>query len=47
MTTFLHTEAHLQAGLTQLILADPRLAPIAAKAGTFSLRRREGGFAGL
>jgi DNA-3-methyladenine glycosylase II len=47
MTDFLHTEADLQAGLAQLILADPRLAPIAAKAGVFGLRRREGGFAGL
>jgi DNA-3-methyladenine glycosylase II len=47
MTHFLHTEADLQAGLAQLILGDPRLAPIAAKAGAFSLRRREGGFAGL
>ncbi|HEX3440067.1 MAG TPA: DNA-3-methyladenine glycosylase 2 family protein [Pseudolabrys sp.] len=47
MTHFLHTEADLQAGLAQLILADPRLEPIAEKAGAFSLRRREGGFAGL
>jgi DNA-3-methyladenine glycosylase II len=47
MTRFLHTEADLQAGLAQLILADPRLAPVAEKAGAFSLRRREAGFAGL
>jgi DNA-3-methyladenine glycosylase II len=47
MTHFLHTEADLQAGLAQLILADPRLAPVAEKAGAFGLRRREAGFAGL
>src|SRR4029077_10680353 len=47
MTHFLHTDTDLQAGLAQLILADPRLKPIAEKAGAFSLRRREGGFAGL
>ncbi len=47
MTHFLHTEADLRAGLAQLILADPRLAPVAEKAGAFSLRRREAGFAGL
>jgi DNA-3-methyladenine glycosylase II len=47
MTHFLHTDADLQAGLARLILADPRLAPVADKAGRFSLRRREAGFAGL
>src|SRR5476649_1097523 len=47
MTHFLHTEADLQAGLAQLILADPRLKPVAERAGVFSLRRREGGYAGL
>jgi DNA-3-methyladenine glycosylase II len=47
MTNFLHTDAELQAGLAQLILADPRLKPVADKAGNFSLRRREAGFAGL
>lgn len=47
MTHFLHTDTDLQAGLAQLILADPRLAPVAEKAGAFSLRRREAGFAGL
>jgi DNA-3-methyladenine glycosylase II len=47
MTHFLHTDADLQAALPQLILADPRLAPVAEKAGRFSLRRREAGFAGL
>jgi DNA-3-methyladenine glycosylase II len=47
MTTFLHTDADLQQGLAQLILADPRLQPVAEKAGAFALRRREAGFAGL
>lgn len=47
MTHFLHTQADLDAGLAQLILADPRLAPVADKAGAFGLRRREAGFAGL
>jgi DNA-3-methyladenine glycosylase II len=47
MTHFLHTEADLQEGLAQLILADPRLKPVADKAGAFALRRREAGFAGL
>jgi DNA-3-methyladenine glycosylase II len=47
MTHFLHTDADLQAGLAQLLLADPRLKPVADKAGAFSLRRREAGFAGL
>jgi DNA-3-methyladenine glycosylase II len=47
MTHFLHTDADVEAGLAQLILADPRLQPVAQKAGAFSLRRREAGFAGL
>ena len=47
MTHFLHTEADLQAGLAQLIAADPRLVPVAEKAGAFALRRREAGFPGL
>ena len=47
MTHFLHTQAELDAGLAQLILADPRLAPVAEKAGVFALRRREAGFAGI
>ena len=47
MTHFLHTDADLQAGLAQLVAADPRLSPVAEKAGAFSLRRREAGFAGL
>jgi DNA-3-methyladenine glycosylase II len=47
MTHFLHTQADLEAGLAQLILADPRLKAIAEKAGRFGLRRREAGYAGL
>jgi DNA-3-methyladenine glycosylase II len=47
MTRFLHTQDDLQAGLAQLILADPRLKPVAEKAGVFALRRREAGFSGL
>ena len=47
MTTFLRTQADLEEALAQLILHDPRLVPIAEKAGTFALRRREAGFPGL
>jgi DNA-3-methyladenine glycosylase II len=47
MTHFLRTDADLQAGLAQLLIADPRLQTIAQKAGSFSLRRREAGFPGL
>jgi len=47
MTHFLHTQADLEAALDQLILIDPRLKPIAEKAGSFTLRQREAGYAGL
>ena len=47
MTNFLHSDADLQAGLARLVAADPRLVPVAEKAGRFSLRRREAGYAGL
>jgi len=47
MTHFLHTEADLQAGLAELVIADPRLIPVSEKAGAFNLRRREPGFPGL
>ena len=47
MTHFLRTEADLQAGLAELVIADPRLKPVAEKAGAFNLRRREPGFPGL
>jgi DNA-3-methyladenine glycosylase II len=47
MTHFLHTQADLEAALAHLILHDPRLKPVAEKAGAFALRRREAGFPGL
>ncbi len=47
MTHVLDSDADLRAGLAQLLLTDPRLQPIAEKAGSFGLRRREAGFAGL
>jgi DNA-3-methyladenine glycosylase II len=47
MTHFLHTQADLETALPLLILQDPRLKPIADKAGSFNLRRREAGYAGL
>src|SRR5689334_25359558 len=47
MTNFLHTDADLRASLAELVLADPRLKPVAEKAGPFGLRRREPGFPGL
>jgi len=47
MPHILNTHADLEAALAQLILKDPRLKPVAAKAGAFGLRRREAGFAGL
>ena len=42
MTHFLHTQADLEAALAQLILADPRLAPVAEKAGAFCLAPARG-----
>ena len=47
MTNFLHTQDDLLAGLEKLIVADPRLVPVAEKAGAFALRRRDGGYPGL
>jgi len=47
MTQFLHTQADLDAALAQLIAHDPRLKPVAEKAGAFALRQREAGFPGL
>jgi DNA-3-methyladenine glycosylase II len=47
MTTFLHTQADLERGLAALLKLDPRLVPVAEKAGGFALRRREAGFPGL
>ena len=43
MTHFLHTQADLDAGLAQLIAADPRLKPVAEKAGAFCLAPARGG----
>ncbi len=47
MTHFLHTQSDLEAALPLLILQDTRLKAVAEKAGSFALRRREAGFAGL
>jgi DNA-3-methyladenine glycosylase II len=47
MTQFLHNDDDLRAALVKLIEQDPRLVPVAEKAGIFALRRREAGYAGL
>src|SRR6187200_1683390 len=47
MSHFLHTDDDLHKALDRLIKADPRLAPVLAKAGRPSLRRRPAGFPGL
>jgi DNA-3-methyladenine glycosylase II len=47
MSRRIDTEADIEAGLTALLAADPRLGPVAAMAGPVPLRRRAGGFAGL
>ena len=47
MTKFIHTKSDLEIALKELIAADPRLAPVFARAGQPPLRRRAGGFAGL
>jgi len=47
MTDFIHTKSDLEIALKRLIVADPRLAPVFARAGQPPLRRRAGGFAGL
>jgi DNA-3-methyladenine glycosylase II len=47
MSHRIDTEADIEAGLSALLAADPRLAPVAAMAGRLPLRRRPGGFAGL
>jgi DNA-3-methyladenine glycosylase II len=44
---FLHTDDDLHKALQRLIKADPRLAPVLAKAGRPNLRRRPAGFPGL
>jgi DNA-3-methyladenine glycosylase II len=47
MSHFIHTESDLNAGLSALVKADPRFAPILEFAGRPPLRRRPGGYAGL
>ena len=47
MTTHIHTEADLDAGIAALVARDPRWATVFARTGRPPLRRREGGFAGL
>ena len=47
MSRRIDTEADIEAGLSALVAADPRLEPVAARAGRLPLRRRPGGFAGL
>jgi len=47
MTHFLRNQADLEAALAELIRHDPRLQPVAEKAGPFNLRQREPGYAGL
>ena len=47
MSHILHTQSELDAALAKLVLADPRLGAVLAKAGRPALRRRAAGFAGL
>jgi len=47
MTHFLRSQSDLADALAQLVAADPRLAPVLAKAGEPALRRGEPGFSGL
>jgi len=47
MTQFIHTEDDLDFVLAELMKADARFVKILAEAGRPSLRRRDGGFAGL
>ena len=47
MPRFIHTDADLRRALDQLLIADPRLAPVLEKSGHPALRRRDAGFAGL
>ncbi|KAB2875264.1 MAG: DNA-3-methyladenine glycosylase 2 family protein [Pseudorhodoplanes sp.] len=47
MSHILHTQSELDAALAKLVLADPRLGAVLAKAGRPALRRRVAGFAGL
>jgi DNA-3-methyladenine glycosylase II len=47
MSTFIHTDADLAAGMAALVAQDPRLAAVLEKAGMPALRRRDAGFEGL
>ena len=47
MTTHIHTDADLDAGIAALIALDPRWRAVAERTGRPPLRRREGGFEGL
>jgi len=47
MTHFLRSQSDLAAALAQLVVADPRLAPVLEKTGEPALRRGEPGFSGL
>jgi DNA-3-methyladenine glycosylase II len=47
MSSFIHTDADLAAGMAALVAQDPRLAAVLEKAGMPALRRRNAGFEGL
>jgi len=47
MSSFIHTEADLAAGMAALVAQDQRLAAVLDKAGMPGLRRRPAGFEGL
>jgi DNA-3-methyladenine glycosylase II len=44
---FLHTQADLETAVAVLLKQDPRWEPVFAKSGMPTIRRREGGYAGL
>lgn len=47
MSSFIHTESDLAAGMAALVAQDPRLVAVLEKAGMPALRRRDAGFEGL
>ena len=47
MSSFIHNDADLAAGMAALVALDPRLAPMLEKAGMPAIRRRPAGFEGL
>ena len=47
MSSFIHTDADLAAGMAALVALDPRRAPMLEKAGMPAIRRRPAGFEGL